>query len=112
MILLKGRKPFLMVVWEWAVLVFTLQLEYESRHLPTIDLRRFDGSQINWPEFIQNFKDRVHNKVSFNDNVWMERLLSVLDGDAKKSIEPVGSSGIFYATSLKSLKRDYVPAPQ
>ena len=37
----------------------------------------------------------------------MERLLSVLKGDAKKSIESVGKNGIFYATALKTLKRDF-----
>ena len=37
----------------------------------------------------------------------MDRLLSVLDGDAKRSIQSIGSSGIFYATALKTLKRDF-----
>ena len=36
----------------------------------------------------------------------MERLRSVLDGDAKKSVEVIDTSGIFYATALKCLKRD------
>ena len=33
----------------------------------------------------------------------MERLLSVLEGEAKMSI---GITGIFYATTLETLKRD------
>ena len=37
----------------------------------------------------------------------MERLLSVLKGEAKKSIESIGKSGIFYATALKTLKRNF-----
>ena len=37
----------------------------------------------------------------------MERLLSVLDGGAKISVEVISSSGMFYATALKCLKRDY-----
>ena len=37
----------------------------------------------------------------------MERLLSVLDGDAKKQVEVIGTSEIFCATALKCLKRDY-----
>ena len=37
----------------------------------------------------------------------MERLLSVLTGEAKKGVECIGTSGIFYATALKSLKRDF-----
>ena len=37
----------------------------------------------------------------------MTRLLSVLDGDDKKAIFSIGSNGIFYATALKTLKRDF-----
>ena len=37
----------------------------------------------------------------------MERLLSVLDGDAKKAVNAIGYSGLFYAVALKTLKRDF-----
>ena len=37
----------------------------------------------------------------------MTRLLSVLDGEAKKAVKTIGTSGIFYATALKTLKRDF-----
>ena len=37
----------------------------------------------------------------------IERFLSVLKGDAKKSVEIIGKSGIFYATARKTLKRDF-----
>ena len=36
----------------------------------------------------------------------MIRLLSVLKGEAKRSIESIGASGLFYETALKSLKMD------
>ena len=36
----------------------------------------------------------------------MDCLLSLLDGDAKRSIQSIGSSGIFYAIALKALKHD------
>jgi len=84
-----------------------IQIECESRHLPPINLKRFDGNSLHWPEFIQNFKVRIHSKTSFNDTIRMERLLSVLDGEAKKAIESIGTSSIFYATALKTLKRDF-----
>ena len=45
--------------------------------------------------------------ISFDDNTRMQRLLSVLEGEAKRSFEAVGHNGIFYATPLKSLKRDF-----
>ena len=38
----------------------------------------------------------------------MIRLLSVLDGEAKRTVEAIGFNKIFYATALKTLKRDFV----
>ena len=37
----------------------------------------------------------------------MTRLLSVLDREAKKAVQTIGASGIFYAAALKTLKRDF-----
>ena len=37
----------------------------------------------------------------------MERLLSVLEGEAKDSIISIETSGLLYASPLKSLKRDF-----
>ena len=37
----------------------------------------------------------------------MERLLSVLEGEVKSSVASIGISDIFYATTLKTLKRDF-----
>ena len=37
----------------------------------------------------------------------MERLISVLEGDAKKAICSIGTQSLFYATALKTLKRDF-----
>ena len=37
----------------------------------------------------------------------MERLCSVLYGEAKRVIETIGNTGRFYATALKTLKRDF-----
>ena len=37
----------------------------------------------------------------------MERILSVLRREAKKSAESTGKSSIFYAAALKTLKRDF-----
>ena len=46
--------------------------------------------------------------ASFDNNLKIDHLLSVLDGeDAKCSIQSIGCSRIFYATTLKALKCDY-----
>ena len=37
----------------------------------------------------------------------MIRLLSTLDGVAKRTVYTIGCNKIFYATTLKTLKRDF-----
>ena len=76
------------------------------RHLPAIELIRFDGSPARWPEFIDSFPQNIHSKVTFTDNIRM-RLISLLDGDAKKAVQSIGSNGLFYASALKSLKSNF-----
>ena len=39
---------------------------------PPIELRRFSGNPCEWPEFIANFRTRVHLKTTFDDNLKME----------------------------------------
>ena len=86
---------------------FALKQEYDCRQLPPIELCRFAGNPSEWPEFISNFRNTIHEKVSFNDSIRMERLLSALKSEAKKSVKSVGCEGIFYATALKLLKQDF-----
>ena len=76
------------------------------RHLPAIELIRFDGSPARWPEFIDSFPQNIHSKVTFTDNIRM-RLISLLDGDAKKAVQSIGSNKLFYASALKSLKSNF-----
>ena len=87
--------------------ISVIQQDLESRHLPPIEPLRFNGNPSKWPEFIQSFKERVHEKRTFTDNVRMERLLSVLDGEAKRVVTAIGRNGMFYATALKTLKREF-----
>ena len=105
--LIEGQETSLKFDHPSVSLQLALKQEYESRHLPPIQLRRFDGDPSAWPEFIQNFRNRVHFKVTFDDNMRMDRLISVLDGDAKRSVESVGTDSLFYPTALKTLKRDF-----
>ena len=67
-----------------------LQREIKTRDLPDINLMRFDGDFKQWLNSIQNFKHRVHNKISFSDSVRMDHLLSVLDGKAKRAVRAIG----------------------
>ena len=83
-----------------------LKQELESRYLPPIGLLRFSGNPAEWPEFIEKFFSRVHQKSSFDDNLRMLRLISVLVGEAKRIVAAIGLNGIFYTTALKTLKKE------
>ena len=84
-----------------------LQRVFETTDLPAINLMRFDGDSKQWPNFLQNFKHRVHNKISFSDSVRMDCLLSVLNAEAKRAVSAIGQDGLFYATALKLLKWEF-----
>ena len=84
-----------------------LKQEYEAKHLPAMELMRFNWNPVFWPEFIDNSDQNVHSKMTFSDNIRMTSLISLLDEDAKKAIQSIGSSGLFYASALKTLKGDF-----
>ena len=84
-----------------------LKQEYETRHLPAMELMRFNGNPVLCPEFMDNFYQNVHSRMTFSDNIRMTRLISLLDGDARRAIQSIGSSGLFYVSALKTLKRDF-----
>ena len=48
---------------------------------------------------------RLHCKTSFDDNIRMTYLLSVLDGEAKEAIEAVGTCGLFYASAFENTEK-------
>ena len=84
-----------------------LRQEFDAKHLPPIELKYFGKNSAYWPQFIKTFTSEIHFKPSFTDCTRMERLLSVLEGEAKRSVESIRISGIFCATTLKTLKRDF-----
>ena len=73
----------------------------EEENVTPIELLKFDGNPSCRPEFIENFKIMVHLKTTFNDTIRMKRLLSVLKGEAKRSVESIGRNGVYYADTLK-----------
>ena len=62
---------------------------------------------MEWPEFIKKFFFPVHQKSSFDDNLHIPRLISMVDGEAKRVIAAIGSNSIFYTTALKTLKKNF-----
>ena len=105
--LIEGKRT----VWDTSSTSFTVpdifKQELESRHLTPIDLLRFSGNPGEWPEFIENFFSQFHQKSSFDDNLRMPVLISVLDGEAKRLIAAIDSNSIFYTTTLKTLKKNF-----
>ena len=67
-----------------------LQQEVDLHNLPPIPSITFDGNPSKWPEFIEKIFTRVHSKQTFDDNTRMIRLLSTLDGEAKRTVDAIG----------------------
>lgn len=47
------------------------------------------------------------HKICFSDSFRMNRLLSVLEGEAKTAVSAIGQDELFYASQLKLLKREF-----
>ena len=91
--LIEGQETNLLKTTSFINSQFSLKRKYETRTLPPIKLCRLSRNPIDWPEFIENFHSRVHYKTTVDDNLRMKKLCSVLDGEAKHVIEPIGKSG-------------------
>ena len=105
--LVKGKETLIQDVTQFFTPQKAIKQELELRNLLPLDLLRFDGNPVRWPEFIDNLYHRIHKKLSFNDSLRMDHLTNSLDSEAKKSVKTVGTNGYFYATALKVLKRDF-----
>ena len=77
-----------------------LHQKLECRQLPPIELKTFDGNSCLWPEFIADFKGRVHLKQTFTDQMPIRRLSNVLRDDAKQSVESIGKYSFFMLLHL------------
>ena len=84
-----------------------LQRDFETRDLLAINSMRFGGVSKQWPNFIQNFKHHVHSKKSFSGSVCIDCLLSVLDSEVKRAVSAIRQGGLFNASALKLLKREF-----
>ena len=77
----------------------------EQQRLPPLELSKFTGKPIDWPKFIERFRDQIHNKTTLTDSDRMAYLFQNLDGEAKKAVESLGVTGHSYSAALKTLKR-------
>lgn len=79
----------------------------EQQRLPPLELFKFTGKPIEWPKFIERFRDQIHNKTTLTDSDRMAYLFQNLDGEAKKAVESLGVTGHSYPSALKTLKRQF-----
>ena len=79
----------------------------EQQRLPPLELFKFTGKPIEWPKFIERFRDQIHNKTTLTDSDRMAYLFQNLDGEAKKAVESLGVTGHSYPAALKTLKRQF-----
>ena len=79
----------------------------EQQRLPPLQLFKFTGKPIEWPKFIEKFRDQIHNKTTLTDSDRMSYLFQNLSGEAKKAVESLGVTGYSYPTALKTLKRPF-----
>ena len=77
----------------------------EQQRLPPLELLKFTGKPIDWPKFIERFRDQIHNKTILTDSDRMAFLFQNLDGEAKKAVESLGVTGHSHSAALKTLKR-------
>lgn len=93
--LVEGKKTVLPESLETTTAFSVLQRDFETRLLLPADLTLSKDNSIDWPDFIQCFKEQVHIKKSFTDSFRMNLILSLLDGEAKQIVSAIGSNGIF-----------------
>ena len=79
----------------------------EQQRLPTLELFNFTGKPIDWPKFIERFRDQIHNTTTLADSDRMAYLFQNLDGEAKEAVQSLGVTGHSYAAALKTLKRQF-----
>lgn len=78
-----------------------------NRDIPTIELSKFNGSPLDYVEFIEKFKIHIHDKPNISDDMRMIQLKMHVTGEAERAIAGLGSGGIMYATALKLIKDQF-----
>lgn len=75
--------------------------------LPKLELRKFGGDPIKWPDFWDSFKINVHDRRELDNTFKMEYLLQSLVGPPYDKIKAFGIDGSKYQDAIKILERDY-----
>ena len=75
-----------------------------TQSLPQIEIPTFDGSALDWLNFIVQFKEVIHDQAHLSGSQRMIYLLQVLIGEAKQAIAGLSHDWCGYVSALKRLK--------
>ena len=82
-----------------------IQLSWSMQQsLPRIKIPLFDGSPLDWVEFIIKIKDIVHSRSFLSDPQKLTYLHQHLTGEAKRAVQGFANDQRGYVFSLKRLK--------
>ena len=57
--------------------------------------------------FVERFHDQIHNNTTLTDSDQMAYLFENLDGEAKKSVESLGTTAYRYQVANETVKRQF-----
>ena len=75
-----------------------------QQYLPKVELPLFDGSPLDWVDFIVKFRDVVHNQPYLSDDQKNQLLLQHLRAEARRAVNGYANNSHGYVMSLKTLK--------
>ncbi|KAJ8018117.1 hypothetical protein HOLleu_44067 [Holothuria leucospilota] len=75
--------------------------------LPKLQLPKFEGEILKWPNFWESFEINVDSQTQLSDKQKLDYLHQVLKGPAYDKIKGLGLEGNKYAEAVKILKEQY-----
>ena len=82
---------------------FTTKLA-TMQNLPRIKISNFNGSALDWLNFVVEFREVIHEQPYINGSQRMSYLIQSLSGDAKRSVMGLSHDWKGYVCGLKRLK--------
>ena len=77
------------------------------RSVPQIQLPKFSGKPIEWPQWVGLFKTLIHDQQELSDAEKLAHLQSSVTGVAKQSVEGMLFDGSLYPIALKTLMEKF-----
>ena len=78
-----------------------------SKDIPSIKLVPYNGSPLQYVEFVKQFTIHIYDKLHLKDDTRMVQLRMDVTGDTEHTLSGLGSQGIMYLRGLKMLKENF-----